>query len=338
METIKAFLRALLPRVVWQTLSRAKRLLLRVLLKTFALKHDWIVSCFTARELNDLGLNISPISDYYSPLPIVSELERKRERWFKPSELVGVEYNIDQMKEMVAELIDKYATEYKSLPPYNEVRLRGYGEGFTPVDALVLYSMIREIQPRHYIEVGAGISTYYGAMAALRNAEMGRAVQMSAIDPYPKPMLKTVPNVTILEKAVQDVPLSLFEDLQDGDILFIDSTHTVKIDGDCPFLYLEVLPRLKSGVFVHIHDVSFPYNVPYPARTWIFERDWPFFWTEAMLVQAMLCHSQAYEMVLSLPMIRHVDEDFLQATLPDYGWMTQNPNDTFSSLWIRKIA
>ena len=82
--------------------------------------------------------------------------------------------------------------------------------------------------------------------------------------------------------------MSFFGQLQKDDVLFIDSSHVLKIDGDVPFLYLEVLPTLNVGVVVHIHDVPFPYNIPYPPQLWVFSQEWPMLWNEAMVVQAFL--------------------------------------------------
>src|SRR5262249_33139884 len=90
------------------------------------------------------------------------------------------------------------------------------------------------------------------------------------------------------QKQVQNVDLTTFQKLERDDVLFIDSSHVLKIDGDVPFLYLEVLPSLSAGTVVHIHDVPFPYNIPYPPDLWVFQV-WPVWWNEAMVVQSFLC-------------------------------------------------
>ncbi len=121
--------------------------------------------------------------------------------------------------------------------------------------------------------------------------------------------------------------------------MFIDSTHVVRLDGDVPFLILEVLPRLARGVVVHIHDISFPYNIPYPASYWVLsnEQAWPMLWTEAMMVQAFLCFNNGFRVLMSVPYLRHVDEPFVQTTLPMYRPLAEDPA-TFSSLWIEKVV
>ena len=104
-------------------------------------------------------------------------------------------------------------------------------------------------------------------------------------------------------------------------MLFIDSSHIVKIDGEVPYLYLEVIPRLKKGVITHIHDTPFPYNVPYPPQLWIFDREWPVFWNEAMLLQAFLCYNDAFKILVSMPLLRYFDEDFLRTS---HTWLQVN--------------
>jgi hypothetical protein len=127
--------------------------------------------------------------------------------------------------------------------------------------------------------------------------------------------------------------------LERNDILFIDSSHVVRIDGDVPFLFLEVIPMLKPGVVIHVHDIPFPYNTPYPAEQWVLGRNpyssyWPMYWNEAMLLQALLCRNQRLQMLLSTPLLRHHDETFLRQHLSCYKSVQEEPN-TFSSLWLQ---
>jgi hypothetical protein len=230
-----------------------------------------------------------------------------------------------------------YYAEFAALPPYSEMQRRGFGPGFTAVDALTLYMMIRDVKPSQYVEVGSGLSTYYCALAAERNRSEGHPLRITCIEPYPYDKLHTIPGITLRQTPVQEVPVDFFDILGDEDVLFIDSSHVVKIDGDVPYLFLEVLPRLRTGVHIHVHDVPFPYNVPYPADLWVFGRPWPMLWTEAMLVQALLCGSTQFRIRMSTPLLRHTDEAFLRALVPGYETTAQNPN-TFSSLWLEKTA
>lgn len=159
---------------------------------------------------------------------------------------------------------------------------------------------------------------------------------MRCIEPYPYARLYSISGVEIHAKEVQDVDISLFQELLQNDILFIDSTHILRINGDVPFLYLEVLPNLNKGVLIHIHDISFPYNVPYPPKLRIFGRTWPVFWNEAMVLQAFLCFNEKFKIIMSTPLIRYYDEIFLQHNIPIYESTEQNPH-AFSSIWLQKV-
>ena len=117
---------------------------------------------------------------------------------------------------------------------------------------------------------------------------------MTCVEPYPYEKLFSIPQIKVVKKEVQDVELSIFEELDAGDILFIDSTHIVKVDGDVPYLFLEVLPRLKKGVIIHVHDISFPYNVPYPPELYIFNR---YKWPTGQLECLQICSRQNFMVV-----------------------------------------
>lgn len=295
------------------------------------------LSMFFVKLLNAAGFNVASISDYYSVLPALKTLRRNESRWFKPSNLGGVKYDLEAMMHFARNLTGRFAKEYEILPAYTENQKKGFGPGFTALDARFLYYILRDLQPRHYLEIGSGLSTYYSSLARTRNAEAGADMAITCIEPFPYAALKTIPGITLLEREAQDVDPAIFETLDEGNVLFIDSSHTVKIDGDVPFLFLEVLPRLRKGVVVHVHDVPFPYNVPYPPSLWIFGQQWPSFWNEAMLLQAFLAFNNVFEIVFSAPLLRHFHEDFLKSLVPEYETVEQNPN-TFSSIWLRRIG
>jgi hypothetical protein len=149
--------------------------------------------------------------------------------------------------------------------------------------------------------------------------------------------LFTLAGIHIQQQKVQDADLSLFQELQENDVLFIDSSHILRIDGDVPFLYLEVLPALHVGVMTHIHDIPYPYNSPYPPERWMFHREWPMFWNEPMVLQAFLAFNKNFKICMSAPLIRYFDEPFLQQNVPIYESVSQNEN-TFSSIWLRRIS
>jgi predicted O-methyltransferase YrrM len=291
------------------------------------------------RLINALGFNVMRTGDYYSPLPVPARLRATRARWQQPSAMVGIDYDLDALRSRLSALVTAHGEEYAQLPTYDAVKTLGYGPGFTRVDAFTLYLMLRSLKPRRYVEIGSGFSTFYSARAVARNRQEGHPCQMTCIDPFPNPKLRALEGVEILAQEVQDVPVEFFSTVGEGGVLFIDSTHVVRIDGDVPYLYLEALPRLGTGAVVHVHDIHFPFNVPYPADAYFFDSKWPRYWTEAMLLQAFLSFNPAYRIELSTPLLRHFDEDFLAATLPGYQAVDTADFDThFGSLWLRKTG
>jgi len=289
------------------------------------------------RSLEAAGFQVARDEDYYSPLPSVARLRADVARWNRPSALHGLDYDLAAMKSVLAELLASYLDEFLTYPPYAQVQKMGFGPGYTAVDALTLYVMIRHLKPQRYLEVGSGVSTYYCSLAAERNASEGHPLKMTCIEPYPFEKLSTIPGIRVLTQKVEDVDPSLFQQLQENDVLFIDSSHILRLDGDVPFLYLEVLPVLNIGVVTHIHDIPYPYNFPYPPELWIFGQDWPMFWNEPMVLQAFLAFNKNFKISLSTPLIRHFDEAFLKESIPIYESVGQTPN-TFSSIWIKRIS
>jgi predicted O-methyltransferase YrrM len=300
------------------------------------------------------GLNVALTRDYYSPLPVRRELLRHRERWDRPSAMIGVDYDLDAMKALHRDLVERFYGEWRELPPYAACKKMGYGPGFTELDAMGLYLMLRHRRPRRFVEVGSGLSTWYAARAIERNAAEGHPGELLAVDPWASEKVRSIAGLQVLRQPVQDAPFEVFEGLVgggegdggggghgigEGDVLFIDSTHVVKIDGDVPHLYLEVVPRLAPGVLVHAHDVHFPYNVPHPAEQYVVRRKWGWYWTEAMLLQAFLAFNREFEVVLSLPLLRHFDEEFLRSSTPMYRGVEVEDHDThFGSIWFGRRA
>lgn len=285
-----------------------------------------------------LGYNIVKRKDYYSTLPVLSEIEATRERWDRPSELVGIDVDLPAMRQRLLDLAAKWEDDFVAhTGDYLANTTKGFGPGYPGFDARTLHYMLREHQPARYLEVGSGLSTYYATLAGSRNQEDGGTpLAVTCVEPYPYDALRDLPGFSLIEGFVQDVPVERFEQLEDGDVLFIDSSHALKIDSDVAYLFLEVLPRVKPGVLVHIHDVHFPFNGPFPADTWLFGERWPVYWNEAMVVQTFLSFNTAFEVLLSVPMLRHDDEAFLSREFPGYTPLADDPNPP-SSLWLRRV-
>jgi hypothetical protein len=191
--------------------------------------------------------------------------------------------------------------------------------------------MVRHSKPKRIVEVGSGFSTYITAAALLANAAEGHPAEFLAIDPSPNDVLRQgIPGLTGLRsERVESLPPGFADDLVENDILFIDSSHVVRIDSDVRFLLLEVLPRLKPGVLVHFHDIFLPADYP---REWVVNEQR--FWSEQYLLHALLLYSRAFEVVWAASYMHMAHPEALQQVFPAYDRASTWPG----SFWIRRTG
>jgi hypothetical protein len=311
--------KAVVPKPLWDLLKNGKRIF------TLGLQ----------RLCSVLGLNVMPEADYYSPLPVRDELARTRALWDKPSKMTGVEYDLGAMQEKYTALFKKFGSELGSLPDHATCCAAGFGPGFPYIDGVTLYCMIRDLKPKRCMEVGSGLSTYYCSLAAKSNRSEGHPLEIHCIEPYPFEKLYSVEGIQVTPRKVQEIDLTEFEKLEAGDVLFIDSSHSLKVGSDVAYLFMEVVPSLKDGVVIHVHDVNFPYNTPHPADQCIFLRNWPLYFNEAMVVQSFLAFNKKYGLTLSCPLLRHFREGFVEQTVATYQNILPD-SGSYSSCWFVK--
>lgn len=223
-------------------------------------------------------------------------------------------------------------TEFVLEQPFTKYRTPGRRYHFkNPAysfgDGLMLYSMMRSFRPERIIEVGCG----YSSALILDTNELffDWKIECTFIDPYPKNLVRLLrfgdlDRVRLVSKPVQDVELNLFKELEDGDILFIDSSHVSKVGSDVNFLFAEVLPVLRSGVLVHIHDIFYPFEYP---MDWTYEGR---YWNEAYLLRAFLQYNEAFEILLFSSYLRQFHPDVLADVMPAYQ------EDPGGCLWLRR--
>src|SRR5260370_35159170 len=130
------------------------------------------------------GFVVARMSDYYSPLPSRRRLTSTMTRWKKPSSLLGVAYDLAAMKVALANLVSRYHEEFVGLLPYEEALSLGFGPGYTRLDALVLYAMLRERKPARYVEVGSGLSAYDASFSGRKNASVSSPMPLRRLEPY----------------------------------------------------------------------------------------------------------------------------------------------------------
>jgi hypothetical protein len=228
-------------------------------------------------------------------------------------------------------LISKYDGELAALfckPNRTKTDYDPNNGGYGTIDAAALYAMVRETRPKRIVEIGSGSSTLVTA-AAIRANQAGDPSYkptFTCIEPFLSDYLKGgVPGVSeFIEKPLQDVPLDLFANLEDGDILFIDSTHVVSFGSDVLYEYLTILPALASGVLVHIHDIFLPNDYP---ENWLKEHR--FFWNEQYLLEAFLAMNSSYTIELAV--------NAACEKLDPWPCLADHPPDVDSvGFWIRR--
>jgi hypothetical protein len=271
------------------------------------------------------GFHVTPVH-FYQPIPDTRSLPETL--WNRPSKLVGIDMNDVQQLDLLRKEFPRFRDEYNELPTKPSAdALRFYLNNglFGGIDALVAYCMVRHFQPRLIIETGSGLSSLLLCEAATKN----NGANLICIEPFPQKFLKEgFPGLDqLIEKKVQDVDPKLFSQLQSDDILFIDSSHTVKIGGDVNYLFLEVLPRLKPGVIVHVHDIFLPFDY---RRDWVMEEFR--FWTEQYLLHAFLMFNSAFEVLMANSYLNYCHQKDLKAAFPGLSswaggsfWMRRRP-------------
>jgi predicted O-methyltransferase YrrM len=213
--------------------------------------------------------------------------------------------------------------KYFEEPTRNDVGYTFANHYYTSPDAEILYTIIRKFQPQKIIEVGCGNSTKI-MRQAIKDGQLG--TRIISIDPHPRTEIRNLANEFHFLPVETIENEEVFDSLNDGDIFFIDSSHEIKTGNDNPFLYLNVLPKLRPGVLIQIHDIFLPYDYP---REWVIEKRWGF--NEQYLVQSLLSFSSMFEVLWA--------GCYLQRTLPDFAKYFPHLRDQVAkSLWIRKTS
>ncbi len=274
------------------------------------------------------GFHITPLS-FKQPIPDTRELSESM--WTRRSELVGIDLRASKQIELLSSLASKYKTEYEQFPreqpsvPYEYYVKNPF---FISVDGEMLYCMIRDLKPKRVLEIGSGNSTYVAAEAVLKNASEGKSCELVAFEPFPNDVLRAgFPGLSRLEVTrVEDVPLSEFTSLQENDILFIDSSHSLKIGSDVQYEFLEIIPRLNKGVVIHIHDIFLPAEYP---KDWVLGEH--IFYNEQYLLQAFLAFNNSFEVLWAGSFMHLNHPDQLKAAFDSYQ------GGCPGSLWMRRI-
>jgi predicted O-methyltransferase YrrM len=259
-----------------------------------------------------LGIHLLP-KHYYTPVSDYSWLRKNRQIWEAPSDMSGVHWDLDEQLSWLQDTCAEHLNEVAGLEAYRKLLHLGLGYGYGPIESQVLHCFIRRRAPRRIIEVGSGVSTACMLDAVRRNEAEGRpATEILCIEPFPKKHFTDVAGIAHLQAMVQAVDRGIFDRLDDGDLLFIDSSHSVKTGSDVSVLFLQVLPRLRPGVYVHIHDINLPYLYVRDALTTLFG------WQETALLAALLSGNSHLRVKSSLSGLHYGRQLQLSKLFRDY--------------------
>lgn len=269
-----------------------------------------------------------PLGDYSSPIPKKEEvLDYLESRKSRKIDLPDIDLSTDEQFEH----LQAFQNFYKDLPftekPNANNRYFYEQTWFSYADAIFLYSFLRETQPKRIIEIGGGFSTAVILDTVERFFE--KPLKITSIEPYSKRLRQLLRaddqnRIQILEQKVQEVPLEFFATLNSGDLLFIDSSHVVKCGSDLQFLLFQVLPNLSKGVFVHFHDVFYPFDYP----------DWVLlegrYWNEVYFLRAFLSYNSEWKIHFFNTYAIYLFQEFIRGKMP---LCLRNPG---GSLYIRR--
>jgi len=279
-----------------------------------------------------------PPGHFYSPIPSTTEVRQRESAIFDATSPVvsGVDMNEAGQLQLFSALCAFYHEQPFPITRQNGLRYFFENGAFSYFDAIIFYSMLRHLKPRRVIEIGCGYSS--SLLLDTNERFLGNSVSCTFIEPYPE-LLKSLlkdgdsARITLIPTNLQDVDLAVFDQLEPNDILFVDSSHVSKTGSDVNHELFEVLPRLRSGVYIHFHDIFHPFEYP---KAWVYQGR---AWNEAYLLRAFLQHNDTYAIQLSNSFLEQFHRDVIAAEMPlclRYAEESMIPTSA-QSLWLKKL-
>lgn len=306
-------------------------------LRTLARRHPVLRA--SARRIAQLtrpagkGLWVEP-GHFYSPIPDMKDLlAREADIWQRdPANIPGVDLRVGQQRQLLREL-EAPASEVALFEDEPSARAAGRrywmdNDNYAHGDGTFLTLMLKHFRPTRFLELGCGYSS--ACTLDAREFELNGRLQVTFSDPYPQ-LLRSLmhpgdeESASLLDLGTQQIAtVGTAQRLQEGDVLFVDSTHVARTGSDVNALFFEILPSLAPGVIVHLHDV-FP-SFEYP-KDWVLEGR---AWTEQYLLRAFLQYNSEFEILLWPGMMLALDPDYILARFPA---LRRNPG---GAIWLRR--
>jgi hypothetical protein len=305
-------------------------------LRTLA-KRGWHV---TFRLLQHAGVNLLP-EHFYSAIPNLPDLEARRD-WRKPRSMHGIgQADLDDQLALLGDWLGPHKEILQSRSVHREGFVGGGADGgYGEIEAEVLYGFVATTKPQRVTQVGCGVSTAIVLAAAERASCKPEIV---CLEPYPSAWLQARHDegrLRLVPQMAQTLdPAAVADRLGAGDLLFVDSTHAVKPGSEVNWLIHEVLPRLKAGVWVHFHDIYFPYD--YARDTLDGDMLFP---QESGLLYAFLAGNPRFRIELGLSLLHYARPQALAELIPKYNpapnadGLRAGEGHFPSACWLRVIA
>jgi len=270
-----------------------------------------------------------PPGHYYSP---VASLDEVHARWDQIFATPRVLPEIDLAEAAQLDFVRSLAALARDIDvPETPIEGHRYyfdNDFFSFGDGVVLAAILRWLMPRRLVEVGSGFSS--ALILDTNDRYLERQLRCTFIEPEPERLLGLLSDADRLDTEIivsplQDVDLSFVDELEAGDVLFIDSSHVSKVGSDVNLFVFELLPRLRSGVFVHVHDIFYPFEY---LEVWVEEgRNW----NEAYVLRAYLEANSSYRIRLWNSYLATFHREETSALLPRWG------RNTGGSLWLERV-
>ncbi len=269
---------------------------------------------------------------YYSPICDVKQLQDAH--WLEPDAnniILGVDLATVRQQDIFYRLSQHFDKINFRTSPTRGYRYYVNNDFYGIGDALILSAFIREFKPSRLIEVGSGFSSAVILDTLDQESLKNGKTKCTFIEPYSDRLKKLLlrsdlKRVSIIEKPVQDVALSLFEELVENDILFLDTTHVSRTGSDVNHEVFEILPRLQQGVIIHFHDFFNGFEYP---REWVIDQNRS--WNEAYLLRAFLMYNTDFEVLFFNHHFVETSRDLASSKSLDF---VRHPG---GGLWLRKL-
>lgn len=264
---------------------------------------------------------------FYSPVPDVEEVKLREAEIFQTTRpLLGIDFN-DQTQLDLLEKLKPFLPEAPwAEQPQSGLLFHYDNIYYTWSDALSLYGLMRVLKPQRIIEVGSGWSS--ALMLDTNRLFFEDKITLTFIEPFPdrlNALAAEAASTRLIQSMVQHVPIETFEQLKAGDFLFIDTSHVSKVGSDVNHLLFEVLPRLNGGVYLHFHDIFYPFEYP---KEWIYKG---YAWNENYILRAYLMDNPHFEIVFMNTYLEHKYPNRLPEQM-----FTRFKGSITGGIWLRK--